>query len=123
MGPKANSQPLCMAPESQAGPWSLPCEQLGSERGQESLAAKCPLYSARTQERRRAAPLLGQAPTLGSQLLFFLLSNFHCPLYPLGSVLELQKPYKCPCFFFAAPGEVAHHHASADPSLGATWPA
>lgn len=81
------------------------------------------LFSEDTGKEALLPPLLGQALTLGSPLLFFLLSNFHCPLYPWGSPLELQRPCKCPRFFFAASWRACPSPCLADPSFGATWPA
>lgn len=70
-----------------------------------------------------AAPTPGPGPHAGLPVAF--LSSFKLPLPALALEVspELQRPRKCPIFFFAASWRGCHHRASADPSFGANWPA
>lgn len=103
MGPKANGTTALCAwlLQSQAGLWScLVSNKILEREARNHCGCEMPsLFSEDSGKEALLPPLLGQALTLGSQLLFFLLSNFR---YPWGSPLELQRPCKCPRFFFAA---------------------
>lgn len=101
MGPKASSQPrhpLCTAPvPGRPLVTALRAARSWREMPEITVVAKCPLYSARTRERRHCCPTPGPGPQAGLSVAF--LSSFHCPLYPLGPPPELQRPCKCPHFF------------------------